>query len=244
MVKLVGEEHYVRWMDDQNMGVSSRAEGLKVLAEVGRSLSRLHLSPNTQKSKVLSLSEARRHFHLDLNKLLDEADDLGKSVIAGTGSKTALRRKVSEFWAKAKEHEGDGEFGKILKRLYRVAGLAGARQFRRRAHRDIMSDPSMTDRICDYMRCTGTVDEYLAFATSLMNAPEQIYPDVNRVVVESLLRLEPSTQNKASLRRLAVKLLKRQLLIVGADDCAVIAPHSEVRRSALASPPEISARRS
>ncbi len=31
MVKLVGEENYVRWMDDQNMGVGSRAEGLMVL---------------------------------------------------------------------------------------------------------------------------------------------------------------------------------------------------------------------
>src|SRR6202034_1709538 len=58
MVKLVGEQNYVRWMDDQNMGVLTRARGLEVLAEVGRSLSRLHLSPNAQKSKVLSLSEA------------------------------------------------------------------------------------------------------------------------------------------------------------------------------------------
>jgi len=106
MVKLVGEENYVRWMDDQNLGVSSRAEGLRVLSEAGRSLSRLHLSPNVQKSKVLTLSEARRHFHLDLNKLLDDADGIAKQVSSGAASRSTLRSKVSEIWRKAMGHEG------------------------------------------------------------------------------------------------------------------------------------------
>src|SRR5215475_711294 len=48
MVAMVGEDRYVRWMDDQNFGVKSRAEGLRVLSEVGRSLAKLHLSPNTK----------------------------------------------------------------------------------------------------------------------------------------------------------------------------------------------------
>jgi len=224
MVKLVGERNYVRWMDDQNMGVSSRAEGLRVLSDVGRSLSRLHLSPNAQKSKVLSLSEARRHFHLDLNKLLDGADDISKQVASGGSPRSALRKKVSGIWAKAKVHEGHGEFPKVLKRLYRVAGLAGIRQLRRRAPHDVLLDPSLADRICDYMRCTGTVEEYLSFAILLMNNPEQIYPDVSVAVVESLLRLEPSRKGAARLRQIGIKLLKRELPIAGAADCAVVAP--------------------
>jgi len=112
MGKLVGEENYVRWMDDQNMGVLSRGEGLRVLSEVGRSLARLHLSPNAQKSKVLSLSEARRHFHLDLNKLLDDADGIAKQVGARTASESTLRKKVSEIWKKAKTYEGEGSLRK------------------------------------------------------------------------------------------------------------------------------------
>ena len=70
VVNLVGEDAYVRWMDDQVIGVSSYTHGLKTLSEVGRSLARLHLTPNTKKSRILKLSEARRHFHLDLNRLL------------------------------------------------------------------------------------------------------------------------------------------------------------------------------
>src|SRR4029077_6906571 len=67
MVTLVGEEAYVRWMDDQNIGVSSRAEGLKVLAEAGASLVRLRLPPNAAKSKILTLAQAKRHFHFRAN---------------------------------------------------------------------------------------------------------------------------------------------------------------------------------
>lgn len=228
MVKLVGEKNYVRWMDDQNMGVSSRAEGLKVLSEVGRSLARLHLSPNAQKSKILSLSEARRHFHLDLNKLLDQADDIAKQVSTGTASKTAskaaLRKKVSEIWNRAKSYEGDGEFAKVLKRLYRLAGLAGVRRLRRRAGRDVLTEPSLAERVCSYVRCTGTVDEYLAFADAVMNHPDQVYPDVNVAIVESLLRLEPSIADMSRIRRLAASLLSKQIAIPGAEQCAVIAP--------------------
>ena len=63
-------------MDDQNIGVDSRAQGLRVLARVGESLADLHLTPNAGKSRLLTLSEARRHFHLDLNDELDAIEPL------------------------------------------------------------------------------------------------------------------------------------------------------------------------
>jgi hypothetical protein len=80
MAARVGESQYVRWMDDQNMAVPTKADGLLVLAEVGRSLGRLHLTPNSQKSKVLGLAEFRRHYHLDLNAMLDEAEILSRAA--------------------------------------------------------------------------------------------------------------------------------------------------------------------
>ena len=57
IVTLAGEDNYVRWMDDQNVGVESRAEGLIVLREVGRSLARLHLTPTHPK---IDGTESRR----------------------------------------------------------------------------------------------------------------------------------------------------------------------------------------
>jgi hypothetical protein len=223
MVRLVGEQLYVRWMDDQNMAVATRAEGLTVLGEVGRSLGRLHLSPNTQKSKILSLEDARRHYHLDLNGMLDEA---GKLTERATRSKTArlrFQRHVRSIWRKARPHDGIGEFGKVLKRLYRFAGLAQLPLLRERAVTDILADPSLTERIADYYRCTGSITEYLDFFESIMADPEQIYPDVNLKLTESLLRLEPRSRDLGRLRQITARLLRIPQDVPGAEDCAAVA---------------------
>jgi hypothetical protein len=126
MVGLVGEDRYVRWMDDQNMAVDSKSEGLTVLSAVGRSLGRLHLTPNGQKSKILTLAQARRHYHLDLNEMIDEAEDLYKSASSATAKKR-FASKVRGAWRKASAYEGVGEFSKILKRIYPLLDLRGCR---------------------------------------------------------------------------------------------------------------------
>ena len=223
MVQLVGEGSYVRWMDDQNMAVSSKAEGLRVLNAAGRSLARLHLTPNSQKSKVLTLIEARRHYHLDLNKLLDEAEALGGKAPSSTAALNRFRSKVKGVWRKARKHEGVGEFGKILKRLYLLAGLAGVDLFRSRAQQDILTDPAMSSRVANYYRCTGTVDQYLDFVEELFSNPEQIHADVNVSLTESLLRIEPEKTDLARLRRLSKALVRQQKAFPGSEDCAAIA---------------------
>ena len=135
MIRLVGEDRYVRWMDDQNMAVKTKAEGLNVLKEVGRSLARLHLTPNSQKSNVLSLEAARRHYHLDLNRMLDVAETLSRKATSSKTARIRFQRKVRAIWKAAKPHEEVGEFGKILtplsscgsSRPYDVSGAIGGR---------------------------------------------------------------------------------------------------------------------
>src|SRR5437660_4356547 len=147
-------------MYDQNNGVNSRAEGLRLLAQVGQSLSRLHLTPNAAKSQVLSLIEARRYFHFDINRLLDAADQL--TAKSKTNRRT-LQRQINKIWRRAKRHEGEGHWEKILKRVYRLAALAGSKALRNRATRDVLRYPSLTKRIADYVRYSGSTKEYLAF---------------------------------------------------------------------------------
>jgi len=223
IVKVVGEEAYVRWMDDQSIGAATRAEGLRLLGEVGRSLERLHLTPSTQKSKVLTLSEARRHFHLDLNEQLDQGELLAKKADARKTARLRFERKVRGIWRKAQRYRGTGEFSKILRRLYRLAGLARLGFLRARAAQDILEDPSLVERIAGYYRCTGTVSEYVDFVDGLMNNPEQVYPDVNVALIESLLRAEPIGSDVVRLRQLTKSLIRRDGSLPGADDCAATA---------------------
>lgn len=76
MVACVTEGAYVRWMDDQNFGASSYAAGLNILKQCGDSLARLHLTPNTAKSQIMTLAEASRHFHFDVNAALDAVEQM------------------------------------------------------------------------------------------------------------------------------------------------------------------------
>ena len=178
IVKALGEEAYVRWMDDQVMGVPSRADGLKLLGLVGKALGRLHLTPNAKKSRILSLSEARRHFHLDLNHILDRAEIVLRSNLPAAAKRRKIRNLTQQAWARGRNYEGVGEFGKVLKRLYRLAGIAGARFLRRRALKDALSNPELAERVCDYMRTSGSDLEYLNFVDQLMAADEQVYANV------------------------------------------------------------------
>lgn len=106
MVTLVGEDGYVRWMDDQNIGAQSRAQAMKLLGEVGRSLAALNLTPNSAKSQILSTAQARRHFHLDINDALDPLDQVPVSTAA---QRRLLGRRLSGIWRRALRHEGTGE---------------------------------------------------------------------------------------------------------------------------------------
>lgn len=81
IVKLVGPEAYVRWMDDHVVGVKSEGQGLRVLAAMQDSLASLYLTPNAKKSVILSLAEAKVHFHLDTNASLDGLDKDSSEVV-------------------------------------------------------------------------------------------------------------------------------------------------------------------
>jgi hypothetical protein len=221
MVAYVGEDAYVRWMDDQNIGVSSRAQALKALSETSKSLARLHLTPNAAKSKVLSLPEARRHFHLDINRMLDKAEKMPHRT---RRERLLLGHEVKLVLKKVLAHEGEGEWEKVLKRVYRIAGLSRTRSLRAYCIAHVLQNPTLIRRIADYVRCSGTANEFLTFAQEVIQHEEQIYPDVNLVLVESLLRLEPSGTRSKTIRQIGSSLLSGKLKIVGWEECASVAP--------------------
>jgi len=135
MVKLVGREAYVRWMDDHVIGVNSEAQGLRVLAAMQDSLASLYLTPNAKKSLVLSLAEAKIHFHLDTNA---DLDGLESKVATRAARRVALVRELTRAWRLALQNEGKGQWEQIQSRIYRLAGITKARFLRRRAISDLL----------------------------------------------------------------------------------------------------------
>jgi len=221
IVGLVGQDAYVRWMDDQNIGVNSRAEGLRVLGEVCDSLRRLHLTPNAAKSKILSLSEAKKHFHFVANADLDLMEKLPYST---RKERRELRKAISQAWAKAKKLERVGEWEKILKRFYRYSARAQSKLFVRRAKSDIKEFPALVDRIADYIRYVSTAEEAVSFVDQVLKDPEQIYSNVNFQLIESLLKLSPDLPTSKRLCKFAVSILNDSAKFPGAPEARVLAP--------------------
>ncbi|MFZ1546970.1 MAG: RNA-directed DNA polymerase, partial [Candidatus Nitrotoga sp.] len=222
MAGFVGDGAYIRWMDDQNFGAESYAEGLNILKKCGDSLARLHLTPNASKSRILSLAEASRHFHFDINADLDVVGAMPRNTAV---EHRDFRSALGQLWRKSRKFEKcGGEWGKILKRVYRLAGIAGARFLRHRAMRDILSEPTLTDRVADYMRVTGCAGQYVDFVLRLWKHEEQVYPDVNQVLAEGLLCVEPTLAEATVIRKIASRLLSQKYDMPGWQRCAALAP--------------------
>src|SRR5439155_1078659 len=188
-------------MDDQYIGVQSRAEGLRVLNKVGDSLRRLHLTANAGKSKIPSLSEAKKHVHFASNQSLD---DLDKSPYSSRKQRRELELELRKAWKRAVDLEGIGEWQKILGRFYRYAARARSVLFVDRAAGDVVDFPGLTDRIADYVRYVTSPSRCLNFVMSLLENDEQVYPDINYRLIESLLKIEPQTQVAKRLQRFEV----------------------------------------
>jgi uncharacterized protein YaaR (DUF327 family) len=221
MASLVGEEAYIRWMDDQNIGVNSYADGLKALGAVGDSLRRLHLTANAGKSKILSLADAREHFHFNSNRRLDRLELMPCDTAT---EKVAAKQKLERAWTVALTSESKGEWQKVLKRFYRHAARTGSRILIERTITDIKAHAELVERVADYVRYVAPSSECIDLVEALLNDDEQVYGDVNYRLLESLLRLEPNRADATRIRQLAQRLLSGELRFPGVEECRVLAP--------------------
>jgi hypothetical protein len=112
----------------------------------------------------------------------------------------------------------------VLRRLYRLAGIARVRFLRRRALVDILTNPGLAERICDYIRSSGTALEYLNFSSTVMAHPEQVYPDVDLALTEGLLLIEGDKFISRGIRAKAASLLAGKNISSGSHLSRVLAP--------------------
>jgi hypothetical protein len=137
------------------------SEGLRVVAAMARSLANLYLTASAPKTKVLSLTQARKHFHLEVNARLDE---IAKMISSRAKTRRGLVRVLAREWRIANRSKDHGEWAKIQKRFYRLAGQIKGKFLRRSASRELLKTPTLTEQIADYMRCSGSVNAYITLS--------------------------------------------------------------------------------
>jgi hypothetical protein len=205
VVAATGQEAYSRYMDDQNIGVASREEALGVIKLISSSLQALNLHANAGKTRILTRSEARKHFHLQLNSELDAVEKMIEEGKIGS----TLRAEVRRLWRKAKADEMIGNWDKILKRFYRLAGIAKLRFLRARALRDIRETPELAVRIASYLRVVGNCADYIAFTRKAADYYDIRTCETLQILLEGLLRLEPLGADRTLIREFVRVDVKR-----------------------------------
>ena len=140
---------------------------------------------------------------METNAKLDVLEDL---IERKAKSRRALIRDLAKVWRVAVRNKNNGEWEKIQKRFYRLAGLTKAKFLRKLVHRDVLNVPTLTERIADYVRCSGSSKEYLGFLRKIIKHKEQIHEDVELILVENLLRLELSGKSAQYVATMAIRM--------------------------------------
>lgn len=114
---------FARYMDDMDIGVDSFQEGRAVLRDLDLALQTRQIRLNSGKTRILSEKEARRHFRIRENLLLDKLSALIDHKKSHGIPLTKERRKI-ELAIRYGLKKGDFSIGngeKILKRLLNFA---------------------------------------------------------------------------------------------------------------------------
>lgn len=198
-----GEGVYVRWMDDQNIGARTYAEGRQIINMMGRSLSEQRLTLNSGKTLFLTPAEVVRHFQLDANEDLNDWDELARH--SRDPISDGLGTQLGDLWtAHSTGPTADvGNWDKILKRYYALAIRVDAAFLEHRAYSDLVRYPYLGERIFAYFARRNCGRQLIELFERYLSEGENLFEETEARFFESLLLLDPSQRVAARVRRLA-----------------------------------------
>lgn len=203
MVQDFGETNFVRWLDDQNIGVASLTEARRVVNTLTRSLSSQRLTVNSGKTKFLTPQEVAVHFQLDSNTEIDTWEQSFKKVTEG--NLVDARQALHEVWGRIStgDHVGVGNWGKILKRMYAGLTKVDSDLFEGRALGDLVDYPDLDERIFQYLGKRNRAQQLLTVFSDYCSQGENLFEGTESVFFESLLLLDPDPPLALRIRQLA-----------------------------------------
>ncbi|WP_435017955.1 RNA-directed DNA polymerase [Tundrisphaera sp. TA3] len=205
IVEPFGEDNYVRWMDDQNIGVRSETEARHVVNTMTRSLSSQRLTLNSGKTKFLPVDCMVVHFQLDANKKISEWDEKYKKVTASNVE--AARSDFAGLWDEVGDgpHVNDGNWDKILKRMYGLAVKVDSDILEVRALGDLIANPELDERIFTYFSKRNRFAELFSLFSSYTEAEESLFEATEVAFFESSLLLDPDVPHAKLYRNQALR---------------------------------------
>lgn len=205
MLSAFGVNNYVRWMDDQNVGVASLTDARRAMRDIARSLSSQRLSVSAAKTKFVPRAELDEYFHLLTNQELTAWE---KEFVTHGGNvqdiNAASKRleELYEAWA-AQAAKQVGRWDKVLKRFYGLASLVGSSFLDSRAVQDIIDSPDIAARVWESFALRNRADLLIRTFESYCLAGENLFETIEASFWEACLLLNPTRDEEEALRKMA-----------------------------------------
>jgi hypothetical protein len=186
-----GEENYVRWMDDQNIGVRSLTEARKAVNILTRSLSSQRLTLNSAKTKFLTLPQVTEHFQLEANAKLASWEESFK--VLTLANLPEARASLIETWNEisTSDYVGVGNWVKILKRVYSLATKVNLDILETLATNHLVEYPELDEKIFLYFARRNRAQQLVSLFEGYCQSGENLFEGTESVFFESLLLLNP-----------------------------------------------------
>lgn len=114
---------FVRWLDDIDFGCDSMIDAKKMLRNIDELLLSRGLHLNSSKTVILTQKEAFKHFQLAENKYLTILQERIVRRIKNKEDLTMERKKLKKRFYKFYKKERIGQWSKVLKRFFTIAGI-------------------------------------------------------------------------------------------------------------------------
>jgi hypothetical protein len=205
IIREVGEDHYARWMDDQNVGTKGFTAARRAVRHLTSSLAEQRLTLNSGKTKFLDPAGQSVHFHLAANDALDLIE--GQLEAKSPQGKRAPVLALRAAWAQACGHAKEGNWDKILKRFYGLAAIAGTSFLMQRSYSDLVQYPTLAPRIFEYWVARRAYKGLIRLFERFVRQGECLYESVAVAFFETILGSDPPDDARRALRALAQRVL-------------------------------------
>jgi hypothetical protein len=198
------EDTYVRWMDDQTIGVRSRVQARQVIGMLTRSLASQRLTLNAAKTKALSPPAVAKHFWLDQNQRLNKLEE---RLEAGEDP-GSMQIDAADLWEKLKAEGTVGNWDKVASRVLAIAGRSGSDAIGLDDCKWFIAEaPDRSARLFEYLLARGRFGDYLDLFEWLLTSGNCLYEDVEANWFEALLRVSPPRDVRSPLKRIAAEFV-------------------------------------
>lgn len=202
---------FTRWMDDINVGVSSKARGKGVLRLICEALRKYYLMPNSAKTRIIPSVDLDREFYFTENTWLTRREARTKAA-GRTGRRLSqrrqqLRRRFDAFI----QLPATGNWDKVLKRFYTFFGYLRDPYLVPRAFSDLVEMPALASAIIRYFLSLGYMQDTLDGAERYLGSRDNIYEDVEIRLLDFLVdwRVPNSRDTKRRISQIAERMFRR-----------------------------------